>query len=77
MNLDVVEGYDLICKAYEETANDRLYDRWLLGGYDREFGFEEFKDMLVGHLTSITQTEEEILKDVKTIIDDFNSKVVI
>lgn len=76
MNFTMEDGIKLIVRAYEERTNERLIERWIFGGYDREINFNEFKDRLIMHRTSTNKTDEEILIDVKNIIDTYNEKVV-
>lgn len=74
MNLDIETGIELITKAYEERANDLLMQRWMLH-YQNEISFGEFKNKLGAVKVNNNKTEEEILGDVKNIIDNFNRGV--
>lgn len=76
MNLDAVTGAELIIKAYDQRSNDQLMQRWLIGGYDKELSFEDFKEKLVAHRVTDNKTNDEILEDVKEILITFNEKVV-
>jgi len=43
--------------------------------YQGEMSFQDFKDKMVSHRTKDNKTEEEILKEVKDIINTFNGEV--
>jgi tRNA G18 (ribose-2'-O)-methylase SpoU len=74
MNMDIIYGIKLINKACENRMYEQLEQRWIIGGYDKEMSFSEFKDKLIIHRSNISKTDEEILLDVKNIINDFNKK---
>lgn len=76
MNMTVVDGVELLNKAYEETLDERIRERWLVGGYEKQYSFDEFKDELITHTTADNKTDKEILEDVKDIINIANEKVV-
>lgn len=75
MTLSIDSGLELLKKAYESRTEDLLMQRWMLH-YEGEMSFSEFKERIMMHRTATNKTEEEILKDVKDIIDTFNEKVV-
>lgn len=75
MALTIDSGVELLKKAYESRTEDLLMQRWMLH-YEGEISFTEFKEKLMVHRTATNKTEEEILTDVKNIIDTFNEKVV-
>ena len=74
MALTIESGFELLKKAYESRADEILLQRWILH-YENEMSFNDFKKELMVHRTTINKTEEEILTDVKDIIDTFNEKV--
>lgn len=74
MALTIESGFELLKKAYESRADEILLQRWMLH-YEGEISFTEFKEKLMVHRTNTNKTEEEILTDVKNIIDTFNEKV--
>lgn len=76
MNITIDSGIKLITKAYEGRTNERLMERWLIGGYEKEISFNDFRDKLYTHRTSTNKTDDEILEDVRGIIKTFNEKVV-
>lgn len=49
-----------------------LFHRWV-ANHEGEISYKEFKDELM-QPTSTNKTEEEILKDVKGILDNFSIK---
>ena len=69
-------GSKLIIKAYEERTNEQIMQRWLIGGYDKELSFVDFKEKLVTYKVTDNKTNEEILEEVKEILLTFNEKVV-
>lgn len=70
MNLDIDTGIELIKKAYEQRNEDLLMQRWMLH-YQDEISFEEFKTRLEAGAVQDNRTEEEILLEVKEILDSF------
>lgn len=71
MALDLETGIELIKKAYEQRNEDMLMQRWIMH-YQAEMSFDEFKARLgVAKEAKNNKTEEEILKEVKEIIDSF------
>lgn len=74
MALTIDSGVELLKKAYESRTEDLLMQRWMLH-YEGEISFNDFKKELMVHRTATNKTEEEILTDVKDIIDTFNEKV--
>lgn len=70
MNLDIDTGIELIKKAYEQRNEDLLMQRWMLH-YQHEISFEEFKTRLGATTVQDNRTEEEILLEVKEILDFF------
>lgn len=71
MTLTIEDGFNLLKKAYESRTHELLMQRWMLH-YEREMSFEDFKNDLMVGANSSNKTEEEILKDVKDIINTFN-----
>lgn len=51
-----------------------MYQRWIMG-YDKEISFDEFKGKAMGtskvQKVDTTLTEEEIMKDVENILEQF------
>lgn len=70
MSLDIDTGIELIKKAYEQKNEDLLMQRWMLH-YQHEISFEEFKTKLGATTVQDNRTEEEILLEVKEILDSF------
>jgi len=64
----------LLIKADYKNNENLLRQRWVLH-YQSEMTFQDFKDKLVSHNTDTNKTEEEILEDVKNIINTFNGEV--
>ena len=64
----------LLIKADYKKNENLLRQRWMLH-YQGEMSFQDFKDKMVSHRTDNNKTEEEILKDVKDIINTFNGEV--
>ena len=74
--LDFLDGIELIHYIHEKEMEDRLYQRWLIGRYEREMSFEQFKEnafeaakQVTQYETATIQTSDEILMDVKNILD--------
>lgn len=71
MQLDYEFGFELIMQAKKETAEEMLYQRWLLG-YEKVMSLDEFKSKVfklsVQHPKN-NKTTEEILDKVKGILD--------
>lgn len=74
MNLDIDTGTELIKKAYEQKNEDLLMQRWMLH-YQHEISFEKFKTRLGTGVVQDNRTEEEILVEVKGILDSFKGGV--
>jgi len=74
MELSVNNGIELFRKAHESRTDDLLMQRWVLH-YQDEMSFQDFKDKLITYRTKNNKTEEEILIDVKNIINTFNGEV--
>jgi hypothetical protein len=58
-------GTEIVKKAYEQVHESKLFARWV-SGY-QHVSFDEFKHSVSA--PKITKTDEEILADVKSIID--------
>lgn len=54
----------IIMKAYEKTADEKLFFRWVTN-YEKYISFDEFKNCLKGD----DRSADEILDDVKDILD--------
>lgn len=68
MNLNWLDGANLISKAAEKRNEDILLQRWI-AHYQHEMKFTEFKKKLQQPPeTTDTRTKEEILADVKSIV---------
>lgn len=74
MDLSIDYGIKLLRKAYESRADDLLMQRWLLH-YQDVMSFQDFKDKVISHSTVDNKTKEEILEEVKDILDTFNGEV--
>lgn len=61
---DFVRSANIIYKAMQKIAEDKLFFRWVFG-YQTAIPFEEFKN----RLKSDDREADEILEDVKSIID--------
>ncbi len=67
--MDFEVGIELISNAYRKKSDEDLYLRWLIG-YEKTMGFEEFKNKLTANTVKPdNRTEEEILSNVKEILD--------
>lgn len=60
----------LLVKAKLKDGDNKIYQRWILK-YDQEFGYEEFKKMLMPKQIEPQLTEEEIMEDVENILSSF------
>lgn len=63
-------------KAYEKTAEDRLFQRWSMN-YDQECSFDDFKNTLLEankKYQGVDKSAEEILSDVKSILDSMSKE---
>lgn len=75
LNLQFEEGYELISKAYEKDAEEKLWQQWLVDYrlMDQEtfISFEEYKSKSRGSSNSIDEklTKEQIEDKVKGIIE--------
>lgn len=71
MQLDYEFGIDLILQAKKETAEEMLYQRWLLG-YEKVMSLDEFKNKVLElsvQNPKKNETTDEILDKVKGILD--------
>lgn len=72
LNYDFEFGVEIINKAMEKKNEEDIFQRWIVGGYEKEISFSEFKrELRVG--TTPTQpvkekTEKEIYEEVKEIL---------
>lgn len=78
MTLDPDEVFDIIMKAYEEKTTDMLWSQYncLLPHMNPEkiMSFNEYKKTILQQTKEKKQlSEEEILMDVKDIIDQFSA----
>lgn len=75
LNLQFEEGYELISKAYEKDAEEKLWQQWLVDYrlMDQEtfISFEEYKSKRRGSSNSTYEklTKEQIEDKVKGIIE--------
>lgn len=82
LKLDSEEGYNFLLKAYEKTAEDKLWEQWLVQyrfmimNTDSFISFEDFKNSFRSQSNSKSKTIsdeslsfEEIEDKVKSIID--------
>jgi len=67
--MDFLTGTELLNKAYEKEADDKLYFRWI-AKYDY-LSFDDFKIQLGSNKTKDNKSEEEILEDVSEILKTF------
>jgi hypothetical protein len=58
-------GVEIVKKAFEKVYEDKIFARWI-SGY-QHVPFDDFKQGVSA--PKITKTDEEILADVKNIID--------
>ena len=73
MNLEYMIAVKLITKAVEKITDDKLYLRWIIN--HEHVRYDEFTKLLKQQQVTINKSEEEILNDVKSIIDTFNKGV--
>jgi len=66
LDLEYDEGMDILRFAYEQTAEERLYARWIQG-YDREIDFTAFKNKAVTHKVK-QENAETTLSRVEQIL---------
>lgn len=70
MTMDFVRGIEIFNKAKSEINEKKLFDRWLIGGWEKEYSFDEFKDMITTQTSTETDmTEDEILNKVEKILE--------
>lgn len=73
---DFVKSFPVIMKAYEKNAEERLFQRWAMN-YDRECSFDDFKKALLvasKKFEGVEKNSEEILEDVKGILNSFSKE---
>ena len=66
--LSIEEAITFIDFAYEKQNDELLYQRWIVGGFQHEMSFFNFKERLK---PIKIQSETEILEDVNNIIRMF------
>lgn len=74
MNLPLKNVTRLLIKARVNENEKQIINRWLIGGYEQRMSFKEFKNILTNGMSSRNKPTEEILEDVKDIINTFNKK---
>lgn len=71
MQIDYEFGFELILQAKKETAEEMLYQRWLLG-YEKVMSLDEFKNKVLKlsvQNPKKNETTDEILDKVKGILN--------
>jgi hypothetical protein len=71
MGLEIEEAFSLIEYAFKQQEEELLFQRWI-HEIQLHMGFEEFKQKLK---PKKIKKDEEILKDVKEILNTFNKEV--
>lgn len=69
LDLDFETGTALIVKALEKKAEETLYQRWLIGGYEKTMNFNDMKKSLVPTSKKESLTEDEIYRKVMNITE--------
>ena len=64
----------LIIKAINKKTENLLIQRWITN-YETEMSFDEFKDKIMSSNITDNKTDEEVLTEVKDIINTFNKEV--
>lgn len=59
--MEFLEAVKQIQKTMELKNEELLYNRWIIGGYDKEEGFQEFKNKLIEKSHNTNKKPEEIL----------------
>lgn len=69
--MDFHKGILFFYKAQEKVNDDKMYLRWVSGGYDQQVPFNEFKNELMkaGAKPEDNRTAEDILDTVRKIIN--------
>lgn len=76
MEWDFIRSFPVVMKAFEKSAEEKLFQRWAFN-YDRECSFEEFKNSLSAaskKYKGIERSANEILEDVKSILDSVSKE---
>ncbi len=66
--LSLSDGMDLIDSAKNLYIDEQIYIRWITGGYDQHYSFDDFKKELGYGTRAGTETEKKILDKVKGIL---------
>lgn len=71
LNYEFETGFDIIRKAYEKRLEEDMQRRWLIGGYEKEMSFSEFRQKLIGAVAPAQKekTEKEIFEKVRKILE--------
>lgn len=67
MNLDVIDGLELIKTAYEKQSEERLWQRWLV----------DYQNMDNEHFVSFEEYKDEVLKAHNTPNKKLDAKAII
>lgn len=71
LNLEFVEGCELIKKAIETDIEDKVWDRWLVDyrkmDKDNFTNFEDYKNKMLGINECVEISKEELLKESECI----------
>lgn len=62
MNMEHTEGLKLICKAYENDAKEKVYQKWLNDAIRYEMPFDEYFKKHMPYRKSTDEEKDEILK---------------
>lgn len=66
LNRPFTDGIRIIKKAYEQVSEDKIFLRWV-NGYQQSMSLDDFKREIT--VPRFTKSDEEILADVKGILD--------
>lgn len=64
--MDPSEAIGYITYKMRQRVDDKVFQRWVTGGYDREMSLDEFKAKLTPHKV---RSDEEILDEVYEIFE--------
>jgi len=72
LNFDFEFGIEVINEARRKKLEEDLYQRWIIGGYEKEMKFSDFKKQLMDDAPkhpSKDITEAEIFAKVRKILE--------
>ena len=58
LDFNIRKFYELLIYRHKQNIEDKIYDRWVIGGYDKEISLDEFKQKLTGTKKETNNKEE-------------------